>query len=76
MWLQAARSNNNPEFPAKDFLECVTEYGGCPVKVHSECGTKNGALAAIQCEFRGTPDAHVFGSSPSNQRIEGYWCSA
>ena len=69
MWLQVARSNNNPEVPAKNFLECVTEYGGCPVKVRSDCGTENGVLAAIQCEFRGTADAHVFGSSPSKQRI-------
>ena len=73
MWLQVARSNNNPEVPAKNFLEFVTEYGGCPVKVRSDCGTENGVLAAIQCEFRGTADAHVFGSSPSNQRIEGWW---
>lgn len=61
MWLQVARSNNNPEVPAKNFLEWVTEYGGCPVKVRSDCGTENGVLAAIQCEFRGTADAHVFG---------------
>ena len=64
MWLQLARSNNNPEVPAKKF-------GGCPVKVRSDCGTENGVLAAIQCEFRGSADAHVFGSFPSNQRIEG-----
>ena len=68
MWLQVACSNNNPEVPVKNFLECVTEYSGCPVKVRSDCGTENGVLAAIQCEFRGTA-----GSSPSNQRIEGWW---
>lgn len=73
MWLQVARSNNNPEIPAENFLQCVTECGGCPVKVRSDCGTENGILAAIQCEFRGTADAHVFGSSPANQRIEGWW---
>ena len=39
----------------------------------SDCGTENGVLAAIQCEFRGTTDALVFGSSPSNQRIEEWW---
>ena len=50
MWLQVARSNNNPEVPAKNFLECVTKYGGCPVKVRSDCGTENGVLAAIQCD--------------------------
>ena len=73
MWLQLERSNNNPEVPAKHFLQCVAELGGCPVKVRSDCGTENGVLAAIQCEFRGSADAHVFGSSPANQRIEGWW---
>ena len=67
MWLQVA------EVPAKNFLECVTKYGGCPVKVRNTCGTENGVLAAIQCDIRGTADAHVFGSSSSNQRIEGWW---
>lgn len=73
MWLQLARSNNNPEVPAKTFLQYVAEFGGCPVKVRSDCGTENGVLAAIQCEFRGSADAHVFGSFPANQRIEGWW---
>ena len=73
MWLQVARSNNNPEVPAENFLQCVAECGGCPVKVRSDCGTENGILAAIQCEFRGSADAHAFGSSPANQRIEGWW---
>ena len=67
----SALKNNNPEVPANNFLQCVTEYSGCPVKVGSDCGTENGVLAVIQCEFRDTADAHKFGSSPSNQRIEG-----
>ena len=62
MWLQLARSNNNPEVPAKKFLQYVAEFGGCPAKVRSDCGTENGVLAAIQCEFRGSADAHVFWS--------------
>ena len=73
MWLQVACSNNNPEVSARNFLGCVSEGGGCSVKVRSDCGTEIGVLAAIQCEFRGTADAHVFRSSPSNQRIEGWW---
>ena len=72
MWLQLARSNNNPKVPAKNFLQCVAEFGGCPVKVRSDCHTENGVLAAIQYEFRGSADAHAFASSPDNQRIEGW----
>lgn len=73
MWLQVAKSNNRPEVPATYFLQCVAENGGCPVKVRSDCGTANGIVAAIQCEFRGTANGHVYGSSPANQRIEGWW---
>ena len=72
MWLQLALSNNNPEVPAKNVLQCVAEFEGCPVKVRSDCGTENGVLAAIQCEFRGSADAHVFGSSPANQKNEDW----
>ena len=44
--------------------------GACPFKVRSDCGTKNGVLAAGQCEFRGSADAHSLGSSPANERIQ------
>ena len=40
MWLQLARSSNNPEVPDKHFLHCVAECGGCPVKVRNDCGTE------------------------------------
>lgn len=73
MWLKVARSNNNPEIPATFFIECIREFSGCPVKLRSDCGTENGIVAAIQCELRGTADAHIFGTSPANQRIEGWW---
>lgn len=73
MWLQLARSNNNLEVPAKNFLQCVAEFGGCPIKLRSHCGTENGVLVAIQCEFRGSADAHVFRSFPADQSIEGWW---
>jgi len=75
MWLQLARSNNNPEVPAK-FLQCIAGSGGCPVKVTSDCGTGNGVLAAIQCELRGSANAHTFGSPPASEKIdtEVYLC--
>lgn len=73
MWLKVARSNNLPEVPATFYLECVAEHGGCPVKVRSDCGTENGIIAAMQCEFRNDGEAHSFGQSTANQRIEGWW---
>ena len=73
MWLKVARSNNLPEIPATFYLESVSENGECPVKVCSDCGTKNGIIAAMQCEFRNDVMAHSFGQSVANQRIEGWW---
>ena len=45
----------------------------CPSKVQTDCGTENGILAALQCALVGSTDAHRYGSSPSNQRIENWW---
>ena len=72
IWLQVARSNNRPEIPASFFLKSVQTYG-CPVKLRSDCGTENGIMAAMQCQFRSQADAHFYGTSPANQRIECWW---
>ena len=68
-----AKSNNNPSIPARFFLQSIEEFGDCPLKVRTDCGTENGTIAAMQCEFRRSADAHIYGTSPANQRIEGWW---
>ena len=73
MWLKVDRSNNKPEIPGGFFLDCVQEYGGSPVRVRSDCGTENGIICAMQCHFQENADAHIYGKSPANQRIEGWW---
>ena len=73
MWLTVARSNNKRAITVSFFIECVREFNGCPVKVRSGCNTENGVIATIQCEFRGTREARMFGTSPANQRIEEWW---
>lgn len=80
LWLEVARSNNKPEIPAAFYLDCVKETQGCPILVRSDCGTENGIMAAMQCFFRQNGDdclagdnAHKYGSSPANQRIECWW---
>jgi hypothetical protein len=50
----------------------VKRYG-CPVKLRRDCGTENDIMAAMQCEFRSSGDAHFYGTSPANQRIESWW---
>ncbi|XP_033111390.1 uncharacterized protein LOC117112423 isoform X2 [Anneissia japonica] len=80
LWLDVVKSNNNPRVPGKLLLEYVKEVGGCPLLLVSDCGTENGVAAAMQCTFRsGSLDdqagesSHRYCSSPSNQRIEGWW---
>lgn len=74
------KSNNDPNIPAKLYLDTVQSLKGCPRVVRSDCGTENVSLAAMQCSFRSShhdefsgEKAHRYGSSPSNQRIEGWW---
>ena len=55
------------------FFNCVAGLEGCPVKLKTDCGTENGVMAALQCTFQQDAEAHKYGSSPMNQRIEGWW---
>ena len=74
------RSNNDPRIPANLFLDAVISLEGCPMLVHTDCGTENGIIAAMQSFFRASGDdafadekAHIYGLSHSNQRIEAWW---
>ncbi|XP_046861247.1 uncharacterized protein LOC124454484 [Xenia sp. Carnegie-2017] len=80
IWLEEVKSNNDPKVPANLFLKSVKENLGCPLLLWSDCGTENGLAASMQCYFRdnGTDDlagenAHRYGSSHANQRIENWW---
>lgn len=80
LWLEVARSNNDPRVPAAFYLNQVKEIGGCPLLLVTDCGSENGIAASMQCVFR-TNDhdelagvkSHRYCSSPANQRIEGWW---
>ena len=73
MWLTVARLNNHPEIIFNFYLNCVAGLEGCPVKLGTDCGTENGVMAAMQCTFQQDAEAHKYGSSLVNQRIEGWW---
>lgn len=80
LWLEVVKTNNNPKVPANLFLKCVQENNGCPLLLWSDCGTENGLAAAMQCYFRAGgndalagENAHRYGSSHANQRIENWW---
>lgn len=71
--LRLSKSNNCPSVIANWYLEAVKELGGSPAKVRTDCGTENGIAAAAQCYFMNNERAHIYGTSPHNQRIEGWW---
>lgn len=71
LWLRVSRTNNNPTVVADWYLEAVRGLRGCPAKVWTDCGTENGIVAAAQSYFMNNPQAHMYGTSPHNQQIEG-----
>ncbi|PFX34815.1 RNA-directed DNA polymerase from mobile element jockey [Stylophora pistillata] len=73
LWLKLDRTNNDPVVIGRCYMETVKEYGGCPQKVRTDCGTENGLEAAAQSYFMDKNLAHIYGTSPHNQRIEGWW---
>ena len=44
-----------------------------PDILRTDCGNENCLMAGIQCKFANNTDAHRYGSSISNQRIENFW---
>ncbi len=80
LWLEVTRSNNSPEAVAQFYLDAVKQNGGCPLQTRTDCGTENGIIAGAQCYLRADDDgpfsgeqAHIFGRSTHNQRIENWF---
>nr|CAB3263196.1 uncharacterized protein LOC104266093 [Phallusia mammillata] len=72
IWLKVLLANNNPLVIGHLYMDAVGAFGGCPQKIRSDCGTEN-HLASIQCCLMNTVDAHIYGTSPHNQRIKAWW---
>lgn len=80
MWLEIVRKNNNPHVVGKLFLDCIKEQRSCPTVLRTDKGTENGIMATAQCFLRRNHqddqrgvNAHRYGSSHTNQRIEAWW---
>ena len=55
------------------YVTAINKFGGIPELLRTDCGTENVNVAAIQAFLRQNHHAHVYGTSPSNQRIEAWW---
>lgn len=73
MWLQCSYTNHAPGVIASYFMSSVNAVGGYPSSVRTDCGTENVLVAAIQSAAVRSDRAHVYGTSPANQRIESWW---
>ena len=72
--------NSAPETVAQFYLDAVRRNRGCSLQTKTDCGTKNGVIAAAQCFFRSDDNGplqgeqtHAFGAFTYNQRVEN-WC--
>ena len=73
MWLNVVESNNNPVIIAAKYLEIVQEFKFCPTIMRTDLGTENGIMADVHCFFVQNENAHFYGTSVANQRIENWW---
>ena len=55
------------------YMQCAEHLGCCPSFLRTDCGTENTIIAALQASLRHDQRSHVYGTSPSNQRIEAWW---
>ena len=57
------------------YVESVQELGFCPKKMRMDLGTENGIMADMHCYLVNDMNAHSYGTSVANQRIENWWSS-
>ena len=73
IWLNVCRTNNNPVIVASFYLKAVKNIKCIPSVLRTDHGTENGIMAAAQCTLAQDKDAHRWGTSVANQRIENFW---
>ncbi|CAG9825749.1 unnamed protein product [Phaedon cochleariae] len=80
IWLRAGQNSNNPKIIAGYYIDALHRIGGCSQTIRADLGTENGVVIEIQTsliEIRGGAGSSLppflYGTSPSNQRIEAWW---
>ena len=66
-------SNIDPSIIGGLFVDAVQGQGQAPQLLRSDCGTENGIAASLQAFFHQNENAHIYGKSITNQRIEAFW---
>ena len=73
MWLRVGYTNNDPAVIGYYYTQCLSAIGKCPQVLRTDCGTENGAMAAVQVLLHRNNASHRYGTSVANQRIECFW---
>ena len=73
IWLNVCRSNNDSIIPAHFFVSSLEEDKICPNILKTDCDTENGIMASLQSLLHNNVNAHRYGTSQANQRIENLW---
>lgn len=81
MWLRAGANSNDPKIIAGYYIDTVSALGGCPRTIRSDLGTENGVVKEMQTYFieqvlyeqNSNLPPFLYGTSPTNQRIEAWW---
>ena len=55
------------------YLRAVQSLGLVPEMLRTDHGNETGVMAAAHCTLRQNADAHRYGTSVANQRIENFW---
>lgn len=80
IWLKAGTNTSDPKIICTYFLEVVKLLKGCPHTVRADLGTENGMVERVQNCLReehnndNSLPPFLYGTSPTNQRIEAWWC--
>lgn len=76
LWLTCGSSNNDSAVIAHNFITCVQRLGFAPMRLRTDCGMKNGTLAAIQCtlchhhsDYYVGSRSHMHGTSMSEVHV-------
>lgn len=82
IWLRAGSNSNDPKIICNYFYESIKSLGGCPRTIRADLGTENGNVRELQNYLRehysngnveGILPPFLYGTSPTNQRIEAWW---
>ena len=68
-----AKTNSNPMVVAAMYIRALQSLGLVPEMLRTDHGNETGVMAAAHCTLRQNADAHRYGTSVANQRIENFW---